>query len=130
MSMDMRYPTTFTVARTTWIRGTGVRFSRLYRHEDGMSCCLGFYCRAAGIALEDLDDLTRPSNLPVELYGVLPEWLTVPGRLGVTPVGEIMRVNDDPKLSDAEREAQLTALFAAQGITVVFDEGSHDVTVA
>ena len=46
------------VDREKWYRGHGGQESRLLR-EDGLMCCMGFACLAAGVSLNDIRNVDR-----------------------------------------------------------------------
>ena len=46
-----------TVDREKWYRGHGGYESRLLR-EDGLMCCMGFACLAAGVSLNDIRNVS------------------------------------------------------------------------
>lgn len=96
--------------------------------EDGQMCCLGQISKQCGLKPKDLRNVASPMSLdqkPAEkLRKVLP-WLLkvekVDAELTNTHVcGVAMEVNDRENLSDAKREARLTAIFAKRGIELEF----------
>jgi hypothetical protein len=115
----------FTVDRSKWMRGKGDQFSRLLvapetarngstvpSEDVGKMCCLGFYSLACGLTPEEIEDVGFPSSVgyPDEM-----EWVTFDDRENT--IGEI---NDDPAISDAEREERLTKIFGAYGVRPIF----------
>jgi hypothetical protein len=125
------------IDRATWLRGEDPAVlktggSYLLRPKDGRMCCLGFLCRDLGWPLHELAHVTMP-DLLIDADGaqdpaavcLLPKWLvekgTGDGDPDLTPLVETMaNTNDDPRLTETEREAKLTELFARQGIEVEF----------
>jgi hypothetical protein len=101
------------VDRTKWLRGQyGQYDSYLLREHDGKMCCLGFRCEQLGVSRDDL----KGKEMPESVEEWLPEddW-TIAG------AGKVAEVNDSRAFDgDAEREAQLIELFAAQGDELVF----------
>jgi hypothetical protein len=127
----------FTIERSKWYRGQGSALSRL-RLRNGMMCCVGFRCRAAGIPELSYTDKSTIRNL-FTLYPGLsreqekslsPEYFkdnsffdesrSSGGKYVVTIIGEIYSLNDSTGMSDEEREAKLKAEFAKLGDTAVF----------
>lgn len=94
-------------------------------NEQGNLCCLGHYCRQMGVP----DKYMQRNGLPctVALHGGynipdLVEWCG--GDVYSTPLAiRAADINDDPSIRDDERERQLTALFAEDGIEVEFYDG-------
>lgn len=99
----------FTVYRDLWLRGKGVDESGLL--TPGGMCCLGFACHAAGVPMGQLLGRSLPVNLGEE----------DPGIISHIPARQIAKRNDR-RGDNAEREADLCRLFAAQGITVHFED--------
>jgi hypothetical protein len=115
----------FTVRRSQWFRGNGHEFSRLKRHDGGKMCCLGFYALACGIPEQAITEIAFPSVIE---YGwdtdarIRMSWLweARSDSTGLEMELTIGQVNDEESLSDKEREADLTKLFAFNDITVTF----------
>lgn len=114
--------TRFTVYRETWVRG-GRTPTRLLTDEGGR-CCLGHLARDLGIGDEaclgrtffprrsydgNLDEIPSP---PIDRY------------LRIAESAPFVSVNDNDSISDAEREALLTEMFADGGVDVTFVDGS------
>lgn len=91
----------FTVERSSWMRGTS---RGLLRGLNGLMCCLGFYCLAAGCSEDDIEEMEYPSDVGIEFYRQ----------------AHIAQVNDDTEIDDCEREAKLTERFGKAGIEVKF----------
>ena len=122
--------TAFVIERARWLRGEGSAASCLLRASDGRMCCLGFYGAACGLSRDELlgvRDFCGPGAAPVRQRPHM-AWLlgvsVYPGRYTVAQERvaqeRLVNVNDDPSLPEATREAQITALFAEQGIAVTF----------
>ena len=125
----------FTVTRSEWIRG-GYGTSGLYvkKGKRGIGnpnhkrCCLGFFANACGIPDDQLMHSFSPANLSSEDPSFPAEWIALIQNPHEPPEAsentdlckKLMSCNDDPELNDAEREGQLTVLFAELGHTVVF----------
>jgi hypothetical protein len=124
----------FTVERAKWYRGKGSFGSKLKRSEDGMMCCVGFRCQAAGIPEDAYLDrgtvlslVLRPDDqrrLTEEERLKLPQGYFEPMVDATLPpastIGQIYSDNDDQLLSDTQREERLKWEFAKLGDTVIF----------
>lgn len=114
----MSTPTTFTVYRKTWYRGHGTADSRLLR-EDGMRCCLGHVGKQCGLRDAELLGVISPRG-----NAAFPTFL-IDGeafRGNSKTCSDMMEINDDRSISDTEREAKLTEIAAANGITLIFTD--------
>jgi hypothetical protein len=112
----------FTVDRSKWHRGKGGNGSALLRGEDGKRCCVGFYFAAHGYDDEELIGRPyTPSHRPYDetFTGLqaMHRWL---GKNATDGGDRVYAINDDPTISDAEREAKLMEEFAANGHEVTF----------
>lgn len=90
-------------------------------------CCLGFFALKQGLERDEIRDVGQPDGVFMER--VLPPlrapWIKrrlkglVTGKVSWPKATrlctDLMRVNDDETLSDAERESRLTRLFAKLG---------------
>ena len=115
----------FTVETKNWLRGEDSNHSRLLRPRDGKMCCLGFLSLACGIAPQDIKGQVSIGTLGKHLKGLLPEVLFQRDSdfgLKTTPRNyfSIESVNDNPALSEAERQKRLLELFRYIGIEVNF----------
>jgi hypothetical protein len=127
------------IERRWWARGD--RKTALLVPGTGEMCCLGFLGLACGIHPQELYGEGEPSEVRTEAW---PRWLARTeyehdecgnedctgeddaGCQATLVVRETdlcvqaIKINDDPDLGDAERERQLTALFATAGVAVEF----------
>jgi hypothetical protein len=116
---------TFTIKRSAWLRGDPEN-SRLLRASDGKKCCLGFYCLAVGVPKKAVRATTSPARPNV--HPILPldaKWLVNRHNRPLWPKAspdcyDLMRVNDDPYINDAEREKEIRRLFAKHDVRVKF----------
>jgi len=126
----------FIVSRARWARGASENY--LFNPSTEKMCCLGHYGVACGIPRDamtlvgnpyTLGDLSRDERVH-ELWNKLCEWHEPEG-MQADPYlepeydnSELARgaitINDDPQMTDAERELALTILFAKWGIEVEF----------
>jgi hypothetical protein len=129
----------FTVSRSKW--GRGATGGVLLREDSRKMCCLGFFCRAAGIEPKTIRGVGAPDQLILEKS----EELTKPQKECLLPLIDsdyaamvdtesravdnnntcysLMSVNDTIKgkyAKDENREARLIELFKQLGIKVKF----------
>lgn len=107
-----------TIYRETWARG-GRTPARLLSEEDGSRCCLGHLARDLGIPdsaclgrifypRRSYDDEGAVADPAIERY------------LSIAKAAEFVSVNDNPTMSDPEREGLLTEMFADRDVDVSF----------
>jgi hypothetical protein len=115
----------FIVPRRTWFRGQGTAESRLLTLK-GMRCCVGSVGQQCGVSdaemknrkaihsfsFSETDRLGRP-----QILGGFLEWMYLGCGFFISSV---YNINDNPNLSDAEREKQLKEKFAEQGDEIEF----------
>ena len=124
--MEQQYTDEFTISRKEGLRGGGGKASSLFRSDDKMKCCLGFYSLHAGISEQKITDVSSPGILKKRGFFIPSSvaWLVDPpeeDRLGNSQVGNLlMMINDSTTIGEAEREQQIAELFAEQGIRVNF----------
>lgn len=114
------------------------------RNDQGYCCCLGFLSQQCGLSDEQIDGVPGMYNLPPVKMALLDKEFAQYGlsfaklagnvsRVSTQPIPDseagfflrAVRINDHSKLSDAERETQLTELFRENGFELVF-EGSYE----
>jgi hypothetical protein len=120
-----------TIDRKKWVRGDIGGESRLLNKQGNM-CCLGFACKALGFRESAIDDITSPESLTAMVYkpALRIEKL---GKLIGSRVYEktvliensedcqsAMNINDDDKISEEDREAQLKPILKKLGFSVKF----------
>lgn len=122
---------TFTIERSSWIRGEGAK-ARLLRTKDQKRCCMGFFLKSLGVE----DDSLRAEKTVAQLLlkethdgedfktiSILEKqsWLfSSPGADSEAAI-HLMLTNDKPYLDDHRREIDISMAFLAQGIRVWFD---------
>jgi hypothetical protein len=115
--------TEYTVERETWLRGKGPAMANSGLLKNGKRCCLGFVCAQLGIPDDVMKYVGMPYGLPRELRDPIPELRLFAGDThygnGAFAYGAA-QINDDPCITDEEREEKLIALFAEQGLTLKF----------
>lgn len=126
----------FTVHRPTWLRGQDPDNLTSALYTYGKRCCLGFLGAACGYSDTDLDEVPGPSDTVADIEKNLwPEVLLKPNEkwseenddwtsavVDSKLCKDMMNVNDDKNISDAEREVKLTTLFRRARITVTFTD--------
>ena len=125
----------FTVYRHTWLRGgvdgngNEVDPSLL---DNGQRCCLGFLGLACGLAY-DLGPYRRDPDKYLQSAGEPEDCKNIAWPASILSYDEghgtntgltqrIIEVNDNRRLSETAREAELTGLFAQGGLTVRFED--------
>lgn len=116
------------IDRATWFRGRGPAQSRLLT-DQGKRCCLGFECQALGYKDEQLIDVPSPGILcSYEHPEAVPDhmqWLADFNKdqdifeNSITCL-DLIAINDNPSISDPERESQISEIFANNGVEVKF----------
>lgn len=108
---------TFTVQRHCWRRGVDDDDTLLFDGDN--YCVFGFYGLGMGLDDEQLIGAQGPMDLPYQNW---PKWIRPENEKDFhsSAVEQIIKVNDDALLTDAEREAKLTELFAKHGDMVTF----------
>lgn len=121
------------IERSKWYRGQTSKESLLRRAVDSQMCCLGFLCLSYGLTEEQINEEPDPSSI-AELASITPaEWLFEFGTdINSDDCSLAMRINDRkaglPRSEqeevfikdEADRERQLTKLFAKHDIQVEF----------
>ena len=111
-----------TVERSKWGRGSGSEGSYLLHPINGMMCCVGFACLAAGLSLEEITGTDTVTNLlTTGRVNGIPEPLRklVAGRTNSNIATALYQTNDAWS-SEATREANLTTLGLEAGIKFTF----------
>lgn len=126
--MTYQFPKEFTVYRSRWIRGQAIGFL----HKFNKHCCVGFYALACGFTERQLEEVGRFETLAFESrhLGVSMEEKTKILHMDHTFFSgnkdnyetRAYKVNDNPDITDEEREAQLTAIFAEADVVVHFKD--------
>lgn len=111
-------PRAFVVQRSKWLRGLN-RDTWLV-DDQGRMCCLGFVSAQCGVSPSAMVRVGAPNGLRWAEGKPLLGLLLVDLRCHTELAAEAVRLND-ATMDDAEREAQLTALFAAHGYTLRFE---------
>lgn len=126
--------------------GHGKGQTRL-RNDEGYCCCLGFLSRQCGLSDAQITGVAGMYNLPPDKVAALNQEFTPHGLNFLSLAGHVstpgeqpvpdseagfflraVRINDNSKLSDTERETQLMELFRENGFELVF-EGEYEDAV-
>jgi len=113
-----------TIERSKWFRGHGPDHSKLLR-ADGKMCCLGFYCLALGMTQTHILDVADPNdamkNLRLWPRGA---WLITKEdgdfRTNSSDCHDLMHMNDKFDINQADREIEITKMFAKHKVQVEF----------
>ncbi len=94
-------------------------------NDMGYSCCLGFYCRKiGGIRNNVLLDVGSPDNLNIKDFTKIELLVSRDSRDEVYSDSvfsqEAIDINDDPDLSNEERESAIIEHFKKVDIEVIF----------
>ncbi len=94
-------------------------------NDMGYSCCLGFYCRKiGGIRNNVLLDVGSPDNLNIKDFTKIELLVSRDSRDEVYSDSVFSQIaidiNDDPNLSNEEREAAIIEHFKKVDIEVIF----------
>lgn len=120
----------FTVYRDRWLRSDA--WSSMLLNGEKLRCCMGFLAEACGLHNNTIEGIAVFRLLPSEEFWKLPEALRpvlddVEHKIdGITrykdavATGELYRINDDPDLTDEEREKRLYEKLLSLGIEVGF----------
>ena len=105
------------IQRSKWLCGD-YENSMLYRPKDGKMCCLGFLACTVGYSIESIDGHGTPAEVDIgEDY--FPSTLVRNGE--DTPLcSSLLKVNDNPDLTQSARESILRDLFKTIDIQVCF----------
>lgn len=110
-----------TVERARWLRGKDGGAKRLLS-DDGRMCVLGFLAKESGATDDQILFRCFPSEIPVKWpHGLTFRFDDRPANTALAR--DIMAANDDARLSDAERELELSELLAEVGVDVEFVDG-------
>ena len=120
--MNLVKPTKVVIKRSLWVRGNkmGLGASRLLQNKASLChpsdtprmCCLGFYCKAAGVPESDMLGEPVPECLPYD----------VPGLGSASVVSNFVYTNDNGNISEKERERLLKLTATSIGVEFVFED--------
>ena len=108
----------FVIDRRVWLRGEGPEVSVLLRRRDSKRCCLGIYLQHLGFADFEMEGVCEPCE--VVSARPMPHWLE--SAVKGSPAQRLIDVNDDyGDEANAQREPEITRIFAEQGVSVTFE---------
>jgi hypothetical protein len=102
----------FVVKRSEWYRG---KFGSRLLRPDGFKCCVGFCMLALGFSEDAIRHIPTAGSIDSALADELERKI-----LTGAGMGHIYAINDNPNISNEEREGFLTEAFKDIGITVTF----------
>jgi hypothetical protein len=106
------------IDRSRWLRGgRGCVFSLLMQPDQKM-CCLGFYGLLRGLHSEDMLGVATPNSVNGS-RDKWPKWL-IRDRNNSSACQLVINANDNPSITDAEREQRLKEAFARHDVEVEF----------
>jgi hypothetical protein len=118
-----------TIDRNKWARG-GYNGEAALLNDDGNMCCLGFACRASGLAAKTIKGIGLPGDLPDESLdpvrmakklGKLVKRTTTDGIYSDGRyVDDAVCTNDDNNISESMREYRLKPILKKLGFSVKF----------
>lgn len=108
-----------TVKRSKWARG-GKNGCPALLNADGNMCCLGFLGEACGVPTRCLRHTQMPQGLISEEYKRYPRDNTY--KDGAIHWDVFANINDDPHMSEEDRERQLTQRATDTGFTFIFED--------
>lgn len=115
----------FVIQRSTWYRGQNALDSYLLIPKTGMMCCLGSIALQCGMTAQQISRQRSPGALaqngvqpaafaPLQTKGVCAE------SSNTRIANQMTETNDNPDITDATREAELTRLAATIGWDLTF----------
>ncbi len=122
--------TALNIDRTEWYRGQGGYGSNLSKR-----CCVGFFAKEIGFSNSDILNINylvyADEDSPPQVGGLGQsrlvtndkdyKWLAdIVTNTDLSVSIFLGRINDDPKLTDANREILIKGVFLDHGITVTF----------
>lgn len=112
------------------VRGVG---HTVLLNKEGFMCCLGQICIQLGISKNRLSSQIQPDDLNIDIPYLTERRLHDSNVCNSQLTIEAMNINDNPNLSDSERELALINLFDHHGHTIEFigqyfdkDKNNHE----
>ena len=119
-----------TINRKRWLRG---QKDSVLRNEEGLMCCLGFYCLLKKFKISDIFNRSAPEEVLKRTRVDVINKTTKLGRLLIDNDNEegkiinnnevcndLMICNDNTDISDKQRERRITQLFKKINVEVKF----------
>lgn len=123
------------INRNKWLRGKEAKNkSAMLKEDNGKMCCLGFYAKACGISEKLMSNKMSPGEVTDRLNETNKRWDTwlLQGASGSEKMNlksdsaeaiKLMRINDDHKTTDAQKEEAIKKIFNKHGVSVYFYNG-------
>lgn len=118
------------IERSRWLRGEndgkGNPAEPTLRDFDGNMCCLGFYCLALGVTINDMLEIPDPQHLIDATGDKFKDSLkylvkSTSDKVDNTKICvELMDVNDSYEKTEGMRERGIRARFKKMGVNVTF----------
>lgn len=117
------------ITRSKWLRGSGSYASFLVRYSDGKMCCLGFLGVACGISAADMEGKAAPNHIKDHFLKWPKGTLRENGMPHINngfdngpAIQAAIKHNDDPLLTDDNREELIRNNLKELGIEVEFED--------
>lgn len=124
----------FTIVRENWQRGVSSLDALLLNPDNNKMCCLGFYAKACKIPTSCINDIPDPELAQAVLrdknnrwdtfllYADYDDWDSNDDKhyYHSAAASDLMRINDDEKMSEKDREAKIKEIFKKNGVKVKF----------
>jgi len=108
--------------------------SSLLDKKTKRMCCLGFASCAAGVSKKDIMNIGSPAGIKLKEKAKIAKkfpWLLSPssrtspssidlGTMDSQIAGDLMQINDNPKISLPNKRAKITKIFKQNGVEVIF----------
>jgi hypothetical protein len=111
--------TSCVISRQLWLRPKrGMREPTMMLNDAGQGCVVGHFALACGVpakALVNAVGLFHVKNPPPEMAWLVPE----PGKAS-RDLYRVIDMNDDPNMSERQRERTLRAEFASHDVALSF----------
>ena len=121
-------PSVVVIKRSQWVRGNKLGLSKLLQVKgqscDGTlrMCCLGFWCKAAGLTDEDIRGHGSPGDTDKLLEGLTYMSGQYESVFDTDFTDDMIDINDDSEIGEATREQKLTELANSIGVELVFED--------
>ena len=110
-----------TVIRDWWLRGGSYEGSSLLSAKTGKMCCLGFWGLGCGVDPQKLVGSYSPSDLGEQDRNLFGLGFQIEDEFNANRLCMLMmETNDDPDITDEEREEMLIKLFTKAGHEIEF----------
>jgi hypothetical protein len=102
--------------------------SSLLDKKTKRMCCLGFAACAAGVSKKDITNIGSPAGIKLKEKAKIAKkfpWLLSSslvdlGTMDSPIAGDLMGINDNPKISLPKKRAKIKEIFKKNGVEVIF----------